>query len=62
MPDDNDELKALQLKCPQGRKLIASVVNTPDFFARTKAYESSKVYVSLDGNRVQQQLRSERRL
>ena len=46
--DDNDELKALQLKCPQGKKLIISAVNSPDFFARTKAYESSKVFVALD--------------
>jgi N-acetylglutamate synthase-like GNAT family acetyltransferase len=51
-PDDNDDLKALQLKCPQGKKLIVSVVNTPDFFARAKAYESSKVYVALDGGRI----------
>ena len=51
-PDDNDELKALQLKCPQGKKLIVSVVNTPDFFARAKAYESSKVYVVCVGGRI----------
>lgn len=51
-PDDNDELMALQEKCPQGKKLIASVVNTPDFFARTKAYQSSKVNVALDGDRI----------
>ena len=51
-PDDNEELKALQLKCPQGEKLILSAVNTPDFFARTKAYQSSKVIVALDGDRI----------
>lgn len=51
-PDDNEELKALQLKCPQGKKVILSVVNTPDFFARTKAYQSSTVIVALDGGRI----------
>ena len=49
---DNDELKALQLKCPQGKKLIISTVNAPDFFARAKAYESSKVFVALDEGRI----------
>jgi GNAT superfamily N-acetyltransferase len=51
-PEDNDKLKALQLKCPQGKKLIVSAVNTPDFFARAKAYESSKVFVALDEDRI----------
>jgi hypothetical protein len=32
-PADNDELKALQLRCPQGEKLTVSTVNTPDFLA-----------------------------
>jgi GNAT superfamily N-acetyltransferase len=50
--DDNDELQALQLQCPQGKKLILSIVNTPDFFARTKAYQSSKVLVALEGGRI----------
>jgi GNAT superfamily N-acetyltransferase len=48
MPDDNEALMALQSRCPQGKRLIISVVNTPDFFARAKAYESFKVYVALD--------------
>lgn len=39
-PDDNKELQELQAKCPQGKTLIVSTVNTPDFFARVKAYES----------------------
>jgi len=51
-PDDNAALQALQAKCPQGRKLIVSAVNTPDFFARAKAYESSKVFVARNGNRL----------
>lgn len=51
-PDDNEQLMALQLRCPQGMKLTVSNVNTPDFFARTKAYKMAKVFVALDGNRV----------
>ena len=50
--DDNDELKALQLKCPQGKNLIVSAVNTPDFFVRAKAYESSRVFVANDKDRI----------
>lgn len=44
--DDNNELRELQAKCPQGKTLIVSTINTPDFFARAKAYESYKVYVA----------------
>jgi hypothetical protein len=52
VPDDNDALQELQSKCPQGTDLIASVVNTPDFFARAKAYESYKVYIAYEGNHI----------
>ena len=52
VPDDNDVLKKLQAKCPQGTDLIVSVVNTPDFFARAKAYESYKVYVAREGDTI----------
>lgn len=52
MLDDNAELQELQAKCPQGTTLIVSVVNTPDFFARAKAYESYKVYVACKDNRI----------
>jgi GNAT superfamily N-acetyltransferase len=52
VPDDNDVLQELQAKCPQGTDLIVSVVNTPDFFARAKAYELSKVYIAYDGNNI----------
>jgi len=44
--DDNNKLQELQAKCPQGTALIVSTINTPDFFARVKAYESYKVYVA----------------
>lgn len=50
--DDNEELKQLQARCPQGTTLIVSTVNTPDFFARAKAYEDYKVYVALEENRI----------
>jgi len=52
VPEDNHELQQLQEQCPQGASLIVSTVNTPDFFARVKAYESYKVYVACDGDRV----------
>lgn len=50
LPDDNNELQELQANCPQGKTLIVSIVNTPDFFARAKAYESYKVYVACEDN------------
>jgi GNAT superfamily N-acetyltransferase len=52
VPEDNHELQELQAKCPQGTTLITSVVNTPDFFARAKVYESYKVYVACEDNRI----------
>ena len=52
VPDDNDELIKLQAKCPQGTDLIVSVVNTPDFFARAKAYESYKVFIAHEGKHI----------
>lgn len=48
--DDTSGLQELQERCPQGRSLIVSVVNTPDFFGRARAYESYKVYVASDGH------------
>ncbi|PIX25402.1 MAG: hypothetical protein COZ69_03395 [Deltaproteobacteria bacterium CG_4_8_14_3_um_filter_45_9] len=51
-PEDNDQLQELQGKCPQVKKLIVSIVNTPDFFARAKAYESYRVFVACEENRI----------
>lgn len=51
-PDDNEELIALQAKCSQGTSLVVSTVNTPDFFARAKAYEWYKVYVACEENTI----------
>jgi len=50
--EDNNELQELQAKCPQGTTLIVSTVNTPDFFARVKAYESYKVIVACEEGRI----------
>lgn len=50
--NDNEELQHLQARCPQGTKLIVSTVNTPDFFARAKAYSDYKVYVAVENNRI----------
>jgi GNAT superfamily N-acetyltransferase len=52
VPEDSYELQQLQAQCPQGTSLIVSTVNTPDFFARVKAYDSHKVYLACDGNRI----------
>lgn len=52
IPEDNIELQQLQERCPQGASLIVSVVNTPDFFARAKAYETYKVYVASEEKRI----------
>ena len=50
--EDDKGLQELQAKCPQGTKLVVSSVNTPDFFARVKAYESYKVFVACEGDRI----------
>jgi L-amino acid N-acyltransferase YncA len=52
LPEDNNELQELQAKCPQGTTLIVSTVNTPDFFARAKAYESYKVIVACEEGKI----------
>jgi GNAT superfamily N-acetyltransferase len=49
---DNIELIELQAKCPQGRTIIVSTVNTPDFFARAKVYEDYKVYMACEDKRI----------
>jgi len=51
-PDDNAELQEAQAKCPQGTTLVVSTVNTPDFFARVKAYEDYIVYVASEDNHI----------
>jgi ribosomal protein S18 acetylase RimI-like enzyme len=51
-PEDNEELQQLQARCPQGTNLIVSVVNTPDFFARAKAYNDSTVFVACEDENI----------
>ena len=51
-PGDNNQLLELQSRCPIGTTLIVSAVNTPDFFARVKAYENFKVFAAIEGDRI----------
>lgn len=50
--EDNNELLDLQKRCPMGTALKVSVVNTPDFFARAKAYEAYRVFVACEGRKI----------
>jgi len=50
--EENSQLQGLQAKCPQGRTIIVSIVNTPDFFARAKAYRFSKIFIATEDNRI----------
>ena len=52
LPADNDELQQLQAKCPQGKTIIVSIVNTPDFFSRAKAYRTYKIFIASEDNRI----------
>jgi L-amino acid N-acyltransferase YncA len=47
---DSAALQALQARCPQGLSLSIYSINTPDFFARAKAYEAYKVFTAYDAN------------
>jgi N-acetylglutamate synthase-like GNAT family acetyltransferase len=51
-PNDNQELQELQQRCPLGQTLVVSTVNTPDFFARSKAYETARVLVATENRKV----------
>jgi hypothetical protein len=46
---DNDELQA---QCPMGTSLVFSTVNTPDFFARARAYADCQVFVACRDERI----------
>lgn len=48
-PQDNAALQALQEACPQGRGLVVSTVNTPDFFARARCYPHWRVWAAWEG-------------
>ncbi|MEJ2738414.1 MAG: GNAT family N-acetyltransferase, partial [Dehalococcoidia bacterium] len=49
---DNDNLIALQERCPQGTTIVVLSVNTPDFFGRVKVYRDYKVFVACEGDRI----------
>jgi GNAT superfamily N-acetyltransferase len=49
---DNDNLIALQKKCPQGTTIVVLSVNTPDFFGRVKVYRDYKVFVACEDERI----------
>lgn len=49
---DSASLIALQRRCPQGEGLVVQAVNTPDFFARARAYQTHGVLLAHDGDRV----------
>ena len=51
-PQDSEELKRLQEKAPQGKSIIVSTVNIPNFFSRVKTYESWKVFNAYDEDRI----------
>jgi len=52
LPEESEALQELQAKCPQGKSLIVSTVNLPDFFSRARAYESPRVFVAYEGDRI----------
>lgn len=41
-------LQTVMEHCPQGSGLVFTVVNSPDFFARSRAYEHARVFVAED--------------
>lgn len=49
---DNEELIALQVRCPQGTTLVLSATNTPDFFARARAYPAHHVFVAEEDGQI----------
>jgi GNAT superfamily N-acetyltransferase len=44
--EDNAALQMVMAQCPQDTGLVVAPLNTPDFFARAKVYETYKVYVA----------------
>lgn len=51
-PEDNDALQDVQASCPMGTTVVVSTVNTPDFFARARAYESPRVFVACEEDQI----------
>ncbi|TRO48708.1 GNAT family N-acetyltransferase [Candidatus Bathyarchaeota archaeon] len=51
-PEDNEDLLGLEMRCPQGTELVFQFDRSPDFFARSKPYERSWVFVAEEGSRI----------
>ncbi len=49
---ENEELQRIQAESPQGKSLIVSTVNAPDFFSRARSYKSYKVFVAEEEGRI----------
>ena len=49
---DADGLMDVMAACPQGQDIAITTVNTPDFFARARAYDAATVFVAEDGGEI----------
>jgi GNAT superfamily N-acetyltransferase len=52
VPQESEALQRLQAQAPQGKSLVVSTVNIPDFFSRVNAYESWKVFNAYEEERI----------
>jgi len=52
VPEESEVLQRLQAKAPQGKSLVVSTVNIPDFFSRARVYPSYKVFNAYEENRI----------
>lgn len=52
VPQESEALQLLQAKAPQGKSLVVSTVNIPDFFSRVRAYGSWKVFNAYEEGRI----------
>ena len=52
VPQESEMLQRLQTMAPQGKSLVFSSVNIPDFFSRTRAYETAKVFNAYEKDRI----------
>jgi N-acetylglutamate synthase-like GNAT family acetyltransferase len=50
VPEESKVLQRLQARAPQGKSLVVSTVNIPDFFSRARAYQSYKVFNAYEEN------------
>ncbi len=52
LPEESEDLQRLQAKAPQGKSLVVSTVNIPDFFSRARVYPSYKVFNAYEEGRI----------